>query len=484
MSQAAANELRRSEHATAGATARHTGRDDRATSEQVMDPRTRLVLFRLLSTGVLERIDGCLSTGKEANVYYATAGAHAPPPPPRAAAARRARAAPSPRARRAARRRRAGRRRRAAAARRRRVRGQGVQDVDPRLRDRDKYVAGEHRFRNGYCHANPRKMVRVWAEKELRNYRRLHAAGVRAPAPILLKSHVLVMEFLGRDGWPSPRLKDAPLHGRARRQRECYGEVCVSMRAMYHRCKLVHGDLSEYNLLYHDGHVYVIDVSQSVEHDHPHASGVPPQGLPQRDRLLRAARARPAAAARAAAPTASAAPAARALRLCRRRRRAARAARAARRPRRPRPADAADAADADAARWLDQLLAAAADADDDDDGRRRGLHARVPPRSLHEITNCEDDARKMARGEREGAYADNISHRSPRRGAADGGEEDEDEDDEDDGEGGEVVDDAADDDDAGEDGRTGATPRLGVSRETATRASARRRRRRRRPRCS
>jgi len=43
------------------------------------------------------------------------------------------------------------------------------------------------------------------------------------------------------------------------------------MRRMYHRCKLVHADLSEYNILYHSGHLYVIDVSQSVEHDHPHA---------------------------------------------------------------------------------------------------------------------------------------------------------------------------------------------------------------------
>jgi RIO kinase 1 len=43
------------------------------------------------------------------------------------------------------------------------------------------------------------------------------------------------------------------------------------MRRMYHRCKLVHADLSEYNILYHNGHLYVIDVSQSVEHDHPHA---------------------------------------------------------------------------------------------------------------------------------------------------------------------------------------------------------------------
>ena len=37
------------------------------------------------------------------------------------------------------------------------------------------------------------------------------------------------------------------------------------MTAMYHQCRLVHADLSEYNLLWHDGQVWVIDVSQSVE---------------------------------------------------------------------------------------------------------------------------------------------------------------------------------------------------------------------------
>ncbi|RYH12820.1 hypothetical protein EON65_37205 [archaeon] len=34
------------------------GKDDRATSEQVLDPRTRLILFKLLSNGYLSEIDG------------------------------------------------------------------------------------------------------------------------------------------------------------------------------------------------------------------------------------------------------------------------------------------------------------------------------------------------------------------------------------------------------------------------------------------
>lgn len=43
------------------------------------------------------------------------------------------------------------------------------------------------------------------------------------------------------------------------------------IRRMYQRCKLVHADLSEYNLLWHKEEVWVIDVSQAVEHDHPMA---------------------------------------------------------------------------------------------------------------------------------------------------------------------------------------------------------------------
>ena len=38
---------------------------DRATVEQVLDPRTRLVLFKMMGRGLLEVVEGCVSTGKE-----------------------------------------------------------------------------------------------------------------------------------------------------------------------------------------------------------------------------------------------------------------------------------------------------------------------------------------------------------------------------------------------------------------------------------
>uniref|UniRef100_A0A7S3JYC4 Serine/threonine-protein kinase RIO1 n=1 Tax=Aureoumbra lagunensis TaxID=44058 RepID=A0A7S3JYC4_9STRA len=216
---------------------RHTGRDDRATSEQVMDPRTRLILFKLLGSNQLASIDGCISTGKEANVYFAKRGPNLL------------------------------------------IDNLDIASLAVKVyktsvlvfRDRERYINGEHRFQRGYSRGkNPRKMVKLWAEKELRNYKRLEIQGIPAPMPILVRGNVLVMEFLGTiDGWPSPRLKDADLTGR--RLRQAYWQICKIMRTMFQNCNLVHGDLSEYNLLWHDHQLFVIDVSQSVESDHPMA---------------------------------------------------------------------------------------------------------------------------------------------------------------------------------------------------------------------
>ena len=72
-------------------------------------------------------------------------------------------------------------------------------------------MTGDFRFRTGYCKSNPRKMVKLWAEKEMRNLIRLAEAGIRCPAAHQLQMHVLVMGFIGSGDVAAPRLKDADL---------------------------------------------------------------------------------------------------------------------------------------------------------------------------------------------------------------------------------------------------------------------------------
>jgi len=74
VAQSAVNAVRASTSRGAGAS-RTRDRSDRATVEQVLDPRTRMVLFKMLNRGVFSAINGCISTGKEANVYHATQAA-------------------------------------------------------------------------------------------------------------------------------------------------------------------------------------------------------------------------------------------------------------------------------------------------------------------------------------------------------------------------------------------------------------------------
>ena len=75
--------------------------------------------------------------------------------------------------------------------------------------------------------------------------------------------------YLTRSYRASPRLKDAIIPNDA--LSSLYTELVLVVRRLFHCCKLVHADLSEYNILYHQNHLYIIDVSQSVEHDHPAA---------------------------------------------------------------------------------------------------------------------------------------------------------------------------------------------------------------------
>ena len=131
------------------------------------------------------------------------------------------------------------------------------------FKDRDRYVTGEYRFRQGYSKTNPRKMVKMWAEKEMRNLKRLASAGIPTPEAHMLRAHILVMDFIGRDGEAAPRLKDATLTDA--QTAVAYAQVARNMWTLHNVCRLVHADLSEFNILYWEGRCIIIDVSQSIE---------------------------------------------------------------------------------------------------------------------------------------------------------------------------------------------------------------------------
>ena len=144
------------------------------------------------------------------------------------------------------------------------------------FKNRGDYVSGDYRYRKAthgrsLTRQNPRKVVKLWAEKEWANLIRMWRAGLPCPQPLVLRTHVLVMSWLGdEEGFPAPQLKEAKLAS-TKAWAAAYTQVVRLMCGMYHRCHLVHGDLSEYNLLWHEKRVWVIDTAQAVEVSHPNA---------------------------------------------------------------------------------------------------------------------------------------------------------------------------------------------------------------------
>ena len=110
-------------------------------------------------------------------------------------------------------------------------------------------------------------LIFAWTRREHTILGRLDAAGVRAPKPYGHYRNVLVMEYIGTEEGAAPRLKDVPVEDPA----ALYEELVREFGRMIRSAKLVHGDLSPYNTLYHEGRVVIIDVAQSVRSDHPEA---------------------------------------------------------------------------------------------------------------------------------------------------------------------------------------------------------------------
>lgn len=108
-----------------------------------------------------------------------------------------------------------------------------------------------------------------WAEKELHNLNRLKKCFIACPEVVILKKHIFIMSFIGEDSLPAPKLKEAVLSDSELIM--AYEEIVEIMVKMYNEARLVHADLSEYNILWFKHKCWIIDMAQSVEPCHPSA---------------------------------------------------------------------------------------------------------------------------------------------------------------------------------------------------------------------
>jgi len=92
-------------------------------------------------------------------------------------------------------------------------------------------------------------------------------AKVRVPKPIAVRKNVLVMEFIGKDGVSAPSMKEQQPSD----PEKVYNLLLAYLKRLYRKAELVHGDLSEYNIMMWKGRPVIFDVSQAVPTSHPMA---------------------------------------------------------------------------------------------------------------------------------------------------------------------------------------------------------------------
>ncbi len=107
--------------------------------------------------------------------------------------------------------------------------------------------------------SSTKEMIYGWARKEFGNLQKMFEAGVRVPKPFLVIKNVLAMEFVGDGISKAPLLVDLE-----EVTQELYDEIIRQIEVMVTKAQLIHGDLSEFNVMVKDELPYIIDVGQAI----------------------------------------------------------------------------------------------------------------------------------------------------------------------------------------------------------------------------
>jgi RIO kinase 1 len=127
------------------------------------------------------------------------------------------------------------------------------------------YIRGDPRF--AHVRKGTRHLIYAWAQKEFKNLQRAMDAGVRVPEPIAVSKNVLIMSFIGKNGVSALLLKEVSL----KNPRQVYRRLLTYVKKLYQKAKLVHADLSEYNIMIWKNAPVLFDVAQAVTLEHPMA---------------------------------------------------------------------------------------------------------------------------------------------------------------------------------------------------------------------
>lgn len=193
--------------------------------EEVFDKSTLMTIYDLLNKGVIDEIHGVVKAGKEARIYWG-------------------------------------------------------KDVDGKelaikiyltiasefKKGKLRYILGDPRF--AHVKRDTRSLVFAWALKEYKNLHLAKKAKVKVPKPYAVKKNVLVMQFIGKNGVPAPKLKESPLKD----PESTYNMLFEHIKRLYQKARLIHGDISEYNIMMWRNRPVIFDMAQAVLYSHPMAS--------------------------------------------------------------------------------------------------------------------------------------------------------------------------------------------------------------------
>ena len=195
--------------------------DDRKVLEEVFDRSTMLAIEDLIARKDLRELNGVVSAGKEARVYFGEDRGGEPVA----------------------------------------VKIYLVSASD--FRKRLGYIAGDRRF--GKLPSGSRETIYLWTRKEFKNLQLADASGVRVPKPIAFHKNVLVMEYIGKPPEPAPTFAETEVY------EEDYDWTFNTIGALWKKAGLVHADFSEFNVFKSGTERVLFDMGSAVLTTHPQA---------------------------------------------------------------------------------------------------------------------------------------------------------------------------------------------------------------------